>query len=214
MGRRLTWLLRGSTAALLILLVIVVIEFVVTRDTTPPITGTDNEVVAGSIASLETIELGGVSQAVLIRGHDRTKPVLLFLHGGPGMPAMYLAHAFQRNLEEDFVVVHWDRRGAGKSYRTRGLEHEMTVRRLLEDTYELTRILSRRWVGSTSTPIGSRGPLLAPHGDGGITETARRAGRIMAAEATSPPRRRMVRPAQYTTATGSEQVSVPAMQAT
>lgn len=142
MGRRLTRLLVISGAALS---VAVVVEFVLTRDTTPPIAGDDGAVLEGSIASLETILLGGVPQAVLIRGRDRTNPVLLFLHGGPGMPAMYLAHAFQRDLEEDFVVVHWDRRGAGKSYRTRGPEDEMTVRRLLEDTYELTDILRRRF---------------------------------------------------------------------
>ena len=70
-----------------------------------------------SIASLERIRLGDVDQYILIRGNDSSLPVLLFLHGGPGMPAMYLAHSFQRELEKEFVVVQWDRRAAGKSYR-------------------------------------------------------------------------------------------------
>src|SRR5271167_3009482 len=67
-----------------------------------------------SIASLERIRIGGVDQYILIRGNASSLPVLLFLHGGPGMPGMYLAHAFQRELEKEFVVVQWDRRGAGK----------------------------------------------------------------------------------------------------
>ena len=67
-------------------------------------------------ASLEQITLCGTTQWVLIRGWNRNSPLVLFLHGGPCMPLMYLAHSFQRGLENDFVVVQWDRRGAGKSY--------------------------------------------------------------------------------------------------
>ena len=83
-------------------------------------------------------------QRILIRGWNASKPVLFFLHGGPGMPAMYLAHDCQQELEKDFVVVHWDRRGAGKSYAS-GVEGKRTVRQTLDDTYELTRLLQKRF---------------------------------------------------------------------
>lgn len=123
----------GATVA--ILLALVVLDFGLRRGQTPRIADGP-----ASIALLDRIKLGGVDQWILIRGEDTSKPVILFLHGGPGMPAMYLAHAFQRDLEKDFVVVHWDRRGAGKSYAA-GLEGEITVRQTLEDTFELTRML-------------------------------------------------------------------------
>ena len=97
-----------------------------------------------SIASLERIRLGGVDQYILIRGNDTSLPVLLFLHGGPGMPAMYLAHAFQRPLEKEFVVVQWDRRGAGKSYRE-DLNETLTSEQLVADTLELTNLLRVRF---------------------------------------------------------------------
>jgi len=97
-----------------------------------------------SIASLERVRIGGVDQYILIRGKDASLPVLLFLHGGPGMPAMYLAHAFQRELEKQFVVVQWDRRGAGKSYRE-DISTSLTTEQLVADTLELTNILRTRF---------------------------------------------------------------------
>jgi pimeloyl-ACP methyl ester carboxylesterase len=97
-----------------------------------------------SIASLERVRIGGVDQFILIRGNDTSLPVLLFLHGGPGMPAMYLAHAFQSDLEKDFVVVQWDRRGAGKSYRD-DIATTLTSEQLIADTIELTNLLRARF---------------------------------------------------------------------
>lgn len=109
---------------------------------TPPIPDPGE---AEPVASLERVELGGDEQWILLRGRDRTNPVLLFLHGGPGMPAMYLAHAFQRPLERDFVVVHWDRLGAGKSYGALDDPSELAVSRLLADARELVAHLRRRF---------------------------------------------------------------------
>jgi pimeloyl-ACP methyl ester carboxylesterase len=99
-----------------------------------------------SIASLEYITIGGHEQSVLIRGEDKSKPILLFLHGGPGMPMMYMAHEFQRDLEEDFVVVQWDRRGAGKSYaRNIPAKESMNVRQIVDDAYQLIDTLRIRF---------------------------------------------------------------------
>src|SRR5271169_5624145 len=99
---------------------------------------------SNSVASLERIRIGGVDQYILVRGNDSSLPVLLFLHGGPGMPAMYLAHAFQHELEKDFVVVQWDRRAAGKSYRE-DISGTLTTEQLVADTVQLTNVLRARF---------------------------------------------------------------------
>jgi pimeloyl-ACP methyl ester carboxylesterase len=109
------------------------------RGKTPPIAG------SRSIATLEATRIGGVDQWLLIRGADTAKPVVLFLHGGPGMPSMFLAHAFQRELEHHFVVVQWDRRGAGKSYDAGKDPSSINVRQLLDDTFEVTQLLRQRF---------------------------------------------------------------------
>ena len=57
---------------------------------------------------------------------------------------MYLAHDFQQELEQNFVVVQWDRRGAGKSFAGGLSGPEMTASREIEDTIELIDQLRSR----------------------------------------------------------------------
>lgn len=48
-------------------------------------------------------------------------------------------------LEKDFILVHWDQRGPGKSYRMRIPESSMNVDRFIEDCHELTLYLKERF---------------------------------------------------------------------
>jgi pimeloyl-ACP methyl ester carboxylesterase len=107
-----------------------------------------------SIASLETVELGGDKQWILLRGHDRKAPIILFLHGGPGMPMMYLAYAFQRRVEDGFLAVQWDRRGAGKSYAPDIDTAKMRTSREVADTIELMEKLRARFGGGKIILVG------------------------------------------------------------
>ncbi|MCL7968340.1 MAG: alpha/beta hydrolase [marine benthic group bacterium] len=97
------------------------------------------------IASLEPIVLGGVEQWILIRGHDLSNPVLVFLHGGPGSPAIPYARFSFEGLERHFTVVTWDQRGCGKSYYD-GLDAStITFDRLLSDARELIEQMRSRF---------------------------------------------------------------------
>ncbi|HEY4788444.1 MAG TPA: alpha/beta hydrolase [Bacteroidales bacterium] len=99
-----------------------------------------------TIASLEYLKIGGIEQCVLIRSENSSNPIILFLHGGPGMPMMYLAHEFQKPLEKHFTVVQWDRRGAGKSY-TRNIPpiESINTRQVVNDAYDLIDTLRHRY---------------------------------------------------------------------
>lgn len=57
---------------------------------------------------------------------------------------MPLAHRLDRALESEFVVVHWDQRGAGKSNPRDFDEATMRFDRFLADARELTRYLQGR----------------------------------------------------------------------
>ena len=99
-----------------------------------------------SIASIDYIPIGETEQCVLIRSENTSNPILLFLHGGPGMPMMYVAHEFQRPLEAHFTVVQWDRRGAGKTFaRNQPAPESMNTRQLINDAYELIDTLRNRY---------------------------------------------------------------------
>jgi pimeloyl-ACP methyl ester carboxylesterase len=115
-----------------------------TSTTTRPITTAQGQPLAGSVASLEPVLLGGVRQWVLLRGRDASRPLLLKLHGGPGQAELATA-PLNAALEQDFVVVEWDQRGAGKSAAAIQPESAMTVQQLVADTLALTRWLLQRF---------------------------------------------------------------------
>lgn len=98
----------------------------------------------------ETYEatLGGVRQWVRVRGTDRTKPILLFVHGGPGATESPVAWSFQRPWEDFFTVVQWDQRGAGKSYPLADpakLAPTLRPGRYIDDAIELIELLRARY---------------------------------------------------------------------
>ena len=51
----------------------------------------------------------------------------------------------RRELEENFVVVHWDQRNAGKSYSSALTREDLDVETYVDDTLELADLLTRRF---------------------------------------------------------------------
>ncbi len=88
------------------------------------------------------IELGGVVQWVSVLG-DEGAPVLLLLHGGPGAPEFGPRRKFLRELEDDWLVVDWEQRGAGRSFRGDEDASTLTFERLVRDCVELVEWLCR-----------------------------------------------------------------------
>lgn len=94
------------------------------------------------------ISIGGIEQWIQMRGAPQA-PILLYLHGGPGGTSVPAAEAW-RPWEECFTVVHWDQRGAGRTF-ARNEESgcgRLTVNRMVADALEvlawLTATLGRR----------------------------------------------------------------------
>jgi pimeloyl-ACP methyl ester carboxylesterase len=94
---------------------------------------------------LKAILIGGSMQYVSIHGTDSTKPILLMLHGGPGMAQIGVARHFSKQLEENFVVVNWDQRGAGKSYSKNVSPQSMTTNQFVQDAIEVSEYLCKTY---------------------------------------------------------------------
>lgn len=89
------------------------------------------------------VMIGGIEQWITIRGEDRSNPVVLFLHGGPGEATNPWAYASFRPWLKKFTVVQWDQRGAGRTLGKNGpsLAPTITVDRMVHDGLELSELL-------------------------------------------------------------------------
>ncbi len=109
------------------------------------------------IETTEQIMLGGIPQTINIRGRHRDNPILLVLHGGPGLTMMPVSHLYLRPWEEFFTVVQWDQRGAGRTYAANDPEKispTMTVERMLGDAEELAAYLRKHYARDKIVLLG------------------------------------------------------------
>ena len=107
----------------------------------------EGKIIAGSLVEKTFIEIGGIQQGLFIRTENPKKPVILFLHGGPGSPELPLIIAFEfpERLEKYFTVCYWDQRGAGMSFNSSIDPKTMTVEQMVEDTRQMTEYLQKRF---------------------------------------------------------------------
>lgn len=98
-----------------------------------------------SISTLVKVTIGEMEQWILIRGMNKRNPLLLFLHGGPGNAQIGFAPSFQEKLEQHFLVVNWDQRGAGLSYNEKIKKESMTIGQFVDDAKQLVKYLLKRF---------------------------------------------------------------------
>ncbi len=111
----------------------------------------------------EYLPIGGIEQWVSTRGSDPGNPVLLIVHGGPGYSNASVTHAFD-SWQQDFTIVDWDQRGAGRTFMHNGLDgsRHISLDRIARDGVELARLLRERFEQQQITVVGlSFGSVIA-----------------------------------------------------
>lgn len=128
-----------------VLFILVGLLFVHSPGKPAPFVDEDGNPVENSISEKLWVTIGNVRQGMMIRGKNTSNPVLLFLHGGPGMPTFFLNDDYPTGLEEHFTVCYWEQRGAGISYNGNVSVKEITVELLIADAIEVVHYLRQRF---------------------------------------------------------------------
>lgn len=136
---------RWLGTAVLALLLLTLAIFIARPASTPPILGADGQPLPGSIAELTSANIGGREQALMIRGYDVNKPILLYLSGGPGQSSLPWPRVLFDDLSRDFIIVGWDQRGSGKSYAALDPTETLTLAQTVADTLAVTNYLRDRF---------------------------------------------------------------------
>lgn len=94
------------------------------------------------------VDVGGSEQWVTIRGRDRANPLLLMVHGGPGVALSPLTTALIA-YERDYTVVQWDQRGAARTLsRADGVvTGELTQELIAQDGIAIAQNIGARFGG-------------------------------------------------------------------
>ncbi|MDY0395874.1 alpha/beta hydrolase [Virgibacillus halophilus] len=92
----------------------------VKKRTLSPLIDSQGHVIPGSLRVKEYTDINQCRQGIIIESEKPGKPVLLFIHGGPGLPAYPLMKKGGLRLEKYFTVCYWDQRGTGMSFVKKG----------------------------------------------------------------------------------------------
>ncbi len=90
-----------------------------------------------------TPEIGGIKQVIEIKTDDASKPVLLFLSGGPGSSMIKGADSFTSILKDRYTLVQWDQRDAGKTLKLNPSPTQPSVAQMEQDTYQVIQFLRK-----------------------------------------------------------------------
>jgi len=127
------------------LLLLTAILVAVSPGKSEPFRDENGNPLAGSLSEKIFVDINGVEQGMFIQSRNIHNPVLLFVHGGPGMPEYWLTQHYPTGLEDHFTVVWWEQRGAGLSYHPDIPPETMTAEQFVTDTLEVTRYLLKRF---------------------------------------------------------------------
>lgn len=135
-------------------LTVIIIQFlfsasVYAQDTTIKSQPTTDAVSTQPVFEEKFLLINGIEQWVTIKG-ERSKPVILFLHGGPGSTMSPYADHLYKEWQKDFIIVQWDQRGAGRTYGRNAPEeltpeylqsHPLTIEQIADDGIALSEYL-------------------------------------------------------------------------
>lgn len=145
-GARLSRTLMVATVILATVLVVCIgWLFSISPGRPAPLRDEAGQIIDGSLSERVTVQIGGIPQGMFIQSVDPSNPVILFLHGGPGMTEFFMEDTYPTGLERYFTMVWWEQRGAGMSFSANIPPETMTMEQMIADTVEVADYLRERF---------------------------------------------------------------------
>jgi pimeloyl-ACP methyl ester carboxylesterase len=101
--------------------------------------------ISGSVATMTDTIIGGVKQRLWFRGINVDNPAVILLHGGPGASEAPLFRRFNSRLEHEFLMIYWEQRGTGRSYRSSIPPESMTFEQFVRDLDDVVELVRARF---------------------------------------------------------------------
>src|ERR1035437_1165094 len=100
-----------------------------------------------AINQLEKIIVNESEQWIHVRGKNINAPLIIHVQAGPGLPIIAEANEMQKllNLEENFLVVYWDQRGAGKSFQKNADTTKINLKQMTDDLLVCTNYVLQKY---------------------------------------------------------------------
>ena len=142
-GKRKMWIIFAMTFLCLAAAICIVLPPSLGR--VKPFTDENGKVMEGSVSEKTFVEIDGTKLGMFIMAKDSSKPVLLFLSGGPGIPEYLMEQWYPSGLENEFVVCYPEYRGASLSYNSALDPESITLDRYIDDAVGITNYLRERF---------------------------------------------------------------------
>lgn len=97
-----------------------------------------------SIDIKKLVSINGIDQKIHIVSTDMNNPVVLCIHGGPGVVNRHNVVKCLSGVLEKLTIVGWDQRGTGGSYK--GVtEKDMTVQAIVDDAKKMVEYICEKF---------------------------------------------------------------------
>ena len=95
---------------------------------------------------IEKQKINGVDLSFSINKQTNSnKPILLYLHGGPGDSCIPLTQKFNSELEKEFIFVNLEQRGSGLSYYKFSDSSKLSIEDIVNDIFVFINYLLKRF---------------------------------------------------------------------
>ena len=137
------WIVLGLIVSILVVGCFLIIP--PSKGKVKPFLDNEGNIVEGSISEKIFLDVNDTTLGMFLMAKDETKPVLLFLSGGPGIPEYFLEQQYPTGLEEEFVVCYLEYRGTSLSYHSKMDVTTMTTEQYIEDVVVVSNYLRERF---------------------------------------------------------------------